>query len=81
MLMSATTLPLVAAMLLMATIEIDAEDCNGQGIYPIKLPFCAGCVASHKFCFDISNGKSALYVAEDMGHSAIVNALRAAGAH
>jgi hypothetical protein len=31
--MSATTLPLVAAMLLTVEIEIVAVDCNGQGIY------------------------------------------------
>ena len=31
--------------------------------------------------FDISDGKSALQLAEDNGHSAFVNALLAAGAH
>jgi hypothetical protein len=45
--MSATTLPLVAAMLLTVAIEIVAVDCNGQGIYLIILPFCVGCVASY----------------------------------
>jgi hypothetical protein len=45
--MSATTLPLVAAILLMAAIEIVAVDCNGQRIYVIILPFCVGCVASY----------------------------------
>jgi hypothetical protein len=45
--MSATTLPLVAAMLLTVAIEIVAVDCNGQGIYLIILPFCVGYVASY----------------------------------
>jgi hypothetical protein len=32
-------------------------------------------------CFVISDGKSALQLAEDNGYFAFVNALRAAGAH
>jgi hypothetical protein len=62
LLLSATTLPLVAAMLLMAAIEIVAID------------FLT-------IFFVISDGRSALQLAEGNRHSAIVNALRAAGAH
>jgi hypothetical protein len=77
--MSATALPPVAVMLLMAAIEIlvVADDC--QTITLITILF--DCFASHNLLNHISVGKSALRLAEDNGHSAIVNALRAAGAH
>jgi amino acid permease len=80
--MSATTLPLVAAMLSMALIEIAvAVDCNGQGIYLRILPFFVLVVLLLTICFVIRDGKSALQLAQDEGRSAFVNALQAAGAH
>ena len=73
--MSATTLSLVAAMLLTAAIEIAVVDDDYR--YPRFVLF----ILLLTLCFVISDGKSALQVAERYGHSAIVNALRAAGAH
>ncbi len=71
--MSATTLPLVAAMLLVAAIEIVDDD--------YRYPHFDLVILLLTIIFDISYRKSALKLAEDRGHSAIVNALLAAGAH
>jgi hypothetical protein len=75
--MSATTLPLVAVMLLMAAIEIAIVDVDYR--YPHFVFF----ILFLTICFVISDGRSALQSAErwNDGHSALVNALRAAGAH
>ena len=73
--MSATTLPLVAAMLLMAAIEIAIVDDDYR--YPVFVLF----ILLLTIFVDIRNGRSALHLAEAQGHSDIINALRAAGAH
>jgi hypothetical protein len=73
--MSATTLPLVAAMLLTAAIEMAIGDNDYR--YPHFVLF----ILLLTIFFVISAGYSALQLALMKRHSAIVNALRAAGAH
>ncbi len=73
--MSAATSPLVAAMLLTAAIEIAVVDDDYR--YPRFVLF----ILLLTIFFNIRYGNSALQSAENMGHSAFVNALRAAVAH
>jgi hypothetical protein len=80
---SVTALPLVAAMVLMSSIEI--ADVTRIVTMMVKQCTWSHChfvyYTSHNLFAVISDGKSALHLAEDREHSAIINALWAAGAH